>query len=162
MVTRSRVDWILEGVAFVALLIALGIAVAYWPRIPERVVELGYRYGRPPGINGLMTAKNALWMVGLIDIGAYVGLTLGARGNGLFEIPPELERGSPQLRQMLFSMVIVMKAVLTLFTVYLMWALVNIGLRRGGGFSGEFLTLFTLAVPFPLVLYTLKLRKYQR
>ena len=145
-----------------ALLSALGLAGYYWPQIPERVVQLGYRYGRPQGINGLMTAKNALWMVGLIDIGAYIGLTMGARGKGLIEIPPELERGSPQLRQMLFSMVIVMKAVLMMFAVYLTWSLVNVGLRRGGGFSGSFLTLFTLAVPLPLVFYTLKLRKYQR
>jgi hypothetical protein len=162
MVVRSKMDWVLEGVALAALLGALVLVGIYWPRIPERVVDLGYRYGRAPGITGMMTAKNALWMVSLIDIAAYVGLTMGARGKGLIEIPPELERGSPQLRQMLFSMVIVMKTVLMLFAVYLVWALVNIGLRRGGGFSGAFLTGFTLAVPLPLVFYTLKLRKYQR
>jgi hypothetical protein len=55
-----------------------------------------------------------------------------------------------------------MKTVLMLFAVYLVWALVNVGLRRGGGLSGAFLTGFTLAVPLPLVFYTLKLRKYQR
>jgi hypothetical protein len=162
LVVRSKVDWVLEGVALTALLTTLALAGYYWPQIPERVVQLGYRYGRPQGINGLMTAKNALWVVGLIDIGAYIGLTMGARGKGLIEIPPEVERGSPRLRQMLFSMVIVMKAVLMMFAVYLVWSLVNIGLRRGGGFSGGFLTLFTLAVPLPLVFYTLKLRKYQR
>ncbi|MEO5926845.1 MAG: hypothetical protein ABIR70_23730 [Bryobacteraceae bacterium] len=154
-------DWVLEGVALAALVAALALAGYYWPRIPERVVEFGSRYGRPLGINGFVTAKNALWMVSLIDIGSYVGLTLGSRGKGLIEIPPELERGSPRLRQMLFSMVIVMKAVLALFAVYLMWALVNIGLRQGAGVSREFLTLFTLAVPLPLLFYTLKLRRYQ-
>src|SRR4051812_25330389 len=102
MVVRSKVDWVLEGVALAALIAALALAGFYWPRIPERVVELGYRYGRATGINGMMTAKNALWMVALIDVGAYAGLTMGARGKGLIEIPPELERGSPQLRQMLF------------------------------------------------------------
>jgi len=161
-VSRSKVDWALEGVALAALLSAVALAAIYWPRIPERVVELGYRYGRPPGINGLVTAKNTLWIVVLIDALAYLGLTWGAKGHGLFEIPEELERGAPRLRQMLFSMVIVMKAVLTLFAVYLVWALVNVGLRRGGGVSGLFLTGFTLAVPLPLVVYTLKLRKYRR
>lgn len=162
LVSRSRVDWVLEGVALAAVIGAIGLVVFYWPRIPDRVVELGYRYGRAPGISGMMTAKNTLWMVALIDAGAYLGLTLGARGGGLFEIPPELERGSPELRQMLFSMVIVIKAVLSLFAVYLIWALINVGLRRGGGLSGGFLTVFTLAVPLPLVLYTLKLRRYRR
>jgi len=147
-VTRSKVDWVLEAVALVALLFAVGITAYYWPSIPTP------RFAPMP-------AKTTLWIVVLIDILAYLGLTLGARGKGLFEIPPELERRSPQLRQMLYSMVIVMKAVLALFAAYLVWALVNVGLRRGSGLSGEFLTIFTLAVPLPLVFYTLKLRRYR-
>ena len=162
MVKRSRVDWALEGVALAAVLGAVALVLVYWPQIPERFVNLGYRYGRAPGVAGMMTAKNVLWMVAGIDVLAYVGLTLGARGGGLFEIPRELERQSPHLRQMLYSMVIVMKAVLALFAVYLVWALVNVGLRRGGGLSGGFLTVFTLAVPVPLVFYTLKMRRYRK
>lgn len=147
-VTRSKVDWVLEAVALLALLFAVAMTVYFWPRIP------------PPRF-AILPAKTTLWMVVLIDAVAYLGLTLGARGKGFFEIPPDLERRSPQLRQMLYSMVIVMKAVLTLFAAYLVWALVNVGLRRGGGLSGEFLTIFTLAVPLPLVFYTLKLRRYR-
>jgi hypothetical protein len=150
MVRRSKVDWVLEGVALAAVLSAVALVAIYWPLIPA------------PRITRILGAKNVLWMVALIDVVAYLGLTLGARDRGLMEIPEELERGSPQLRQMLFSMLIVMKAVLTLFAVYLVWALVNVGLRKGGGLSGGFLTLFTLAVPLPLVLYTVKLRRYRR
>jgi len=150
MVRRSKVDWALEGVALAAVLSAVALVAIYWPLMPT------------PRFNRLMSTKNVLWMVALIDVVAYLGLTLGARGRGLIEIPEELERGAPELRQMLFSMVIVMKAVLALFAVYLVWALVNVGLRRGGGVSGGFLTLFTLAVPLPLVLYTVKLRRYRR
>lgn len=154
-VARSRVDWVLEAVALTSLLAAIGLVVFYWPQIPDRFAALGYR-------RGILSAKNTLGIVALIDVVAYAGLTWGARGRGIFEIPPELERGSPELRQMLFSMVIVMKAVLALFAVYLVWALVEVGMRRGGGLSGEFLTAFTLAVPLPLVLYTVKLRRYRR
>ena len=151
-----------RSVALAAVLSAVVLVAVYWPLIPERFVNLGYRYGRLPGVEGMMTAKNVLWMVAGIDVLAYVGLTLGARGGGLFEIPRELERQSPHLRQMLYSMVIVMKAVLALFAVYLVWALVNVGLRRGGGLSGGFLTVFTLAVPVPLVFYTVKMRRYRK
>jgi hypothetical protein len=154
-VARSKVDWALEAVALVALLAAVGMVVFYWPLMPDRLAGFGYR-------RGIMSAKNTLGMVTLIDVVSYLGLTWGARGRGLIEIPPELERGSPELRQMLFSMVIVMKAVLALFAVYLVWALIHVGLRQGGGLSGGFLTVFTLAVPLPLVLYTVKLRRYRR
>lgn len=152
----------LEAVALAATLAAIALVAVYYPRIPERVVDLGYRYGRPPGFNGIFTPKTVLWMVALINAGAYVGLTLGARGRGLFEIPEELERGSPHLRQMLFSMVIVMKTVLALFGAYLVWSLAQVALRQGRGISGEFLTLFTLVVPVPLVFYTVKMRRYRK
>jgi hypothetical protein len=148
-VTRSKVDWVLEAVALLALLGAVGLAVYYWPRMPA------------PRVTRFLPVKTTLWIVTLIDFTAYAGLTLGSRGKGLFEIPPELERRSPQLRQMLFSMLIVVKAVLTLFGSYLVWALINIGMRRGGALSGGFLTLFTLAVPLPLLFYTVKLRRYR-
>jgi hypothetical protein len=71
-----------------------------------------------------------------------------------------MDREAPHIRQMLFSMVIVMKTVLALFGAYLMWSLANVALCRGPGISGVFLTVFTLAVPVPLVFYTLRLRRY--
>lgn len=161
-VRRSRVDWVLEVVALAATLGAIALVAVYYPQIPERVVDLGYRYGRPPGLNGIFTPQTVMWMVALIDVGAYMGLTLGGRGRGLFEIPPELERGNPHLRQMLFSMVIVMKTVLALFGMYLVWSLAQVALRQSSGISGAFLTLFTLAVPVPLVFYTAKIRRYRK
>jgi hypothetical protein len=148
-VTRSKVDWALEVVGLFALVSAVALTVYYWPRIPD------------PRFARILPAKTTLWIVTLIDVLAYVALTVGARGTWMFDVPPELERRSPQLRQMLFSVVIVMKTVLALFAAYLVWALVNVGLLRGGGLSGEFLTIFTLAVPLPLVFYTVKLRKYR-
>jgi hypothetical protein len=142
------VDWALEIVALAALLTALALAAYYSLRIPN------------PRFVRFLPPKTTLWLVTLIDVAAYTGLTLGARGKALFEIPPELERRSPQLRQMLFSVLIVMKAVLAVFAVYLVWALINVGLRRGTGLSGWVLTAFTLAVPLPLIFYTVRLRRY--
>jgi hypothetical protein len=159
---RSKVDWALEVVALLAALGALGLVAVYSPQIPERVVDFGYRYGRPPGLSGIFTPKTVLWMVAAIDAAAYLGLTMGARDHGLFAIPVELERDAPHLRQMLFSMVIVMKTVLALFGVYLVWSLVQVATRQGSGISGQFLTLFTLAVPLPLVFYTVKMRRYKK
>ena len=162
MTKRSTVDWALEVVALLAALAAVALVAVYSPQIPERVIDFGYRYGRPPGLNGIFTPKTVLWMVAAINVAAYLGLTVGARGRGLFEIPAELERNAPHLRQMLFSMVIVMKTVLALFGVYLVWSLVQVAMRQGGGLSAQFLTLFTLAVPVPLVFYTVKMRRYRK
>jgi hypothetical protein len=152
----------LEGVALAALVGTLAMVLVYLPQIPERFVRDGFRITRPSGVMGMATAKNALWMVSFIASAAYLGLTLGARRGGLIHVPPEIERDSPHLHQMMFSVMIVMKAVLMLFSVYLVWALVNVGLHRGAGVSGSALTFFTLAVPVPLIYYTVKLRRYRR
>jgi hypothetical protein len=150
------VDWVLEGVALAAVAGAVALAVVYFPILPDYA-----RWARP-GWARWLSVPNVLLMLAFISAASYAGLTVAARGGRLFEIPQELERRSPHVRQMLFSMVIVMKTVLALFAAYLVWSLVQVGLRRGTGVSGGFLMLFTLAVPLPLVVYTVKLRRYGR
>jgi hypothetical protein len=149
------VDWFLEGIALAAVIGVAALAVIYAPQIAARPrFGLARASGLPVG--------TTLWAVAGIDVLAYIGLTLGMRGRGLFQIPDELESDAPHVRQMLFSMIIVMKAVLALFGLYLVWTLVQMGLRLGAGVSGRFLTIFTLAVPLPLIFYTVKLRRYNK
>jgi hypothetical protein len=148
------VDWFLEIVALVAAIAAVGLAVFYWPQLAARP-RFPYRAsGLPIG--------TTLWFVAAIDALAYLGLTLGARGRGLFHIPEVLDREAPHVRQMLFSMMIVMKTILALFGLYLVWVLVRMGMRLDTGVDGSFLTFFTLAVPVPLIFYTVKLRRYSK
>jgi hypothetical protein len=152
---RSKVDWALEAIALAAALAVIVLTAIYAPQIAARP-----RFGtlRSTGLPVVTT----LWAVAGIDLLAYIGLTLGSRGRGLFHIPEALDREAPHVRQMLFSMMIVMKAVLALFGLYLVWTLVKMGLRLESEVSGRFLTIFTLAVPIPLILYTVKLRRYSK
>ncbi|MEP6963726.1 MAG: hypothetical protein ABI995_16735 [Acidobacteriota bacterium] len=161
-IQRSKMDWTLEAIALAALLGAIGLLLHYYPQIPHPIVRPDFRYAPQPGVMGLMTAKNALWVVSALNLAAYLGLTFGSLSRGLIHIPEHIERESPYLPQMMFSVVIVMKAVLMMFSIYIVWALINIGLRQPNGLSGRELTLFTLAVPLPLIYYTVKLRRYRR
>lgn len=156
MLKRSKVDWALEGIALAAALAVVVLTAIYAPQIAARPRFATFR----PTVG--LPVVTTLWAVAGIDLLAYVGLTLGSRGTGLFHIPEALDREAPHVRQMLFSMMIVMKAVLALFGLYLVWTLVKMGLRLESGVSGRFLTLFTLAVPVPLIAYTVKLRRYSK
>lgn len=156
---RFTVDWVLEGVSLAALLAGLALAVSAWDELPARLPRRPF--GNPAAGFGAWTARNALWIVMLLNTCAYVGLTAAAHWDKLIHVPAELDRAHPHLRQLLFSMVIVLKAVLATFSLYLMWALANIGRGQGAGLSGGFVTLFVLAVPAPLIWYTLKLRRYR-
>jgi hypothetical protein len=156
---RSKIDWVLEGMSVAALLAGLALAISAWDELPARLAR------RPFGASaagfGPWTARNALWIVMLLNAGAYVGLTAAAHWDKLIHVPAELDRAHPHLRQLLFSLVIVLKAILTLFSLYLMWALASIGRGHGAGLNGGFVMLFVLLVPAPLIWYTVKLRRYR-
>ncbi len=156
---RSKVDWALEMVALLAVAAAVWLVLSEWDQIPVFGLQRGGRFGMN---RGPWTARNALWVVTLLNVGAYLGLTAATHWQKLIHIPADMDRDAPHVRQLLFSMVIVLKAVLMLFSLYVVWALVNVALGQGGGLSPKFLTVFTLAVPLPLILYTVKLRRYRK
>lgn len=145
-------DWLLEGVAFAALMATVFIVASQWTRILNRPVP---RFR----IQGAWDPKVALGIMMAINIGAYAMLTFAGNSGKLIHIPAG---SSPQIRQLMFSMMIVMKAVMMVLAVYLIWAMVSVMLGHVRGVSPRSLTLFVLLVPVPLLLYTVKLRRYRR
>jgi hypothetical protein len=152
---RSTVDWLLEGVAFAALMATIVIVASQWTRISHRPAP---RFRVP----GAWDPKVALWIMMTINIAAYVMLTAATHYQKLISVPASVERDSPQIRQLLLSMMIVLKAVMMTLSVYLVWSLVNVMLGHVQHLNPKFLTLFVLMVPVPLLLYTVKLRRYRR
>jgi hypothetical protein len=153
---RSAVDWALEAVSLAAVIATVAVAAAYWPRIAARA-PLHLRIPRA------WNPKTALWIMLGIDVGTYLLLTAAARFQRLiYFVPAEMGRSSPQVRQLLLSMIIVLKAVMALLSAYLVWALVKVMLGHARSLNPRFLTLFVLCVPVPLILYTVKLRRYRR
>ncbi|MEP7353077.1 MAG: hypothetical protein ABI824_07580 [Acidobacteriota bacterium] len=166
--TRSKFDWLLEGVALLALLAGFTLVAYYWSRIPAHVPtrftsgigRFGSRSVAPGGsapafsLQQLWSARNGLWFVMGMNALAYIGLTLANRYQKLVSIPEQLARQSPHLRPLVYSMVIAAKTVLMLFSLFLVWSLISVGTGRGAPVNRESLTLFTLAVPLPLILFT--------
>jgi hypothetical protein len=148
-------DWVLEGVSFAALVATVVIVASNWTRLSHRP---------PPRfrVQGTWSPNVVLWTMLAINLGAYLALTAEAYYQKIINIPATIERDSAQVRQLLLSMMIVMKTVLMLLSVYLMWSLVNAMLGHVRGLSPRFLTVFVLLVPVPLLLYTVKLRRYRR
>src|SRR4051812_17011791 len=164
--TRTKLDWGLEAVALLALLAGLALVLSSWSHIPAwprgypplasdrfgvrragfGTIDPGTRYA----FQQLWSPRNALWIVGLLNIFTYIGLTLAAHYQKLLSIPDELHRQSPHLRPLMFSIVIAGKAVLMMFALYLVWAIVTIGTGHPPPVSRQTLTLLVLAIPLPL------------
>jgi magnesium-transporting ATPase (P-type) len=146
-------DWLLEGVSFAALIATVVIVASNWTRLSHRP---------PPRfrVQGAWNPNIVLWTMMAINIGAYMLLTAEGYYQKIISIPAAID--APQVRQLLFSMMIVLKTVMMLLSVYLVWSMVNVMLGHVLGLSPRFLTLFVVMVPVPLLLYTVKLRRYRR
>src|SRR5579863_8694342 len=103
--TRTTTDWILEVVSVAAVIAVFVIVATHWSQIPRSRVP---RF-RPPGALVPWSAKNALWILMAINTGAYVLLTAAGYYQKLLNIPAEIDRDSPQVRQLLFSMMLILK-----------------------------------------------------
>jgi hypothetical protein len=121
---RSAIDWALEAIAAAAVIAAIALAVMYWDQVSDRQPR---RVGfvRQTIMSAWFSPRITLWIVVLINAAAYAGLTAGAQFGKLIHIPDELDRASPHLRRALFRTVTGLKAVLMLFSLYLVWSLVN-------------------------------------
>ncbi len=158
---RSTLDWALEAVALAGLIAVIALIAAYWPQIPP---PRRFRLRSPPTQLALVTGnvKTALMIMSGLAAATYAALTAAAHSRRLIRLPPEVHTDSPHVRQLLLSMMIVMKAVVMLLFVYLGWTMLQVALGRARGLSPGSLSLFVLLVPVPLIFYTVKLRRYRK
>ena len=156
-IKRSRLDWALEALALAALIAAYSIAARYWNHIHTPV----YRF-RPAGVFLPWTAKSGLQILLLINTGTYALLTFAGAYQKIINVPLEIDRDAPQVKQLLMRMMIVLKAIVMVLSLYLIWATVNVGLGHGRSLPGTYLVVFALLVALPLILYTGKLRQYRK
>jgi len=148
---RSTVDWILEAAALAALVAMFAIVAAHWGEIPRPRLRF-----LPPRAVHPWDPRIVLAIMMALGSATYVLLSLSGRFQKLMNIEV------PYARQQLLSMTIVLKAVVMLLLAYLSWTLVAVVTGHGRGLRPGYLALFVAAVPVPLILYTVKLRRYRR
>lgn len=154
---RSTFDWGLEALALLALLALLYVLAANWGQIPTRPTRLRF-----PGAPQPWDVRTALLVMGAMGVLGYVGMTLATNYEKLVRIPEQLDRLAPSVRQMVFSMGIMLKTVMMLVSLYLVWVLVNVAQGQVVGLGRQYLTGMVLLVLVPFVFYMAKLRKHRR
>jgi len=156
---RSPLDWVLEITALAALVAMFAIVAAHWNDFPVRprfraLPPRAVQPWNPQTVLGIMLALGAA---------TYVLLTLAGRFQRLINMPTaESPEHIAKVRQLVFSMMILMKAMVMLLFVYFSWTLLNVVVGHGRGLRPAYLALFVAVVPIPLILYTVKLRRYRR
>ena len=144
---RSAQDWLLETIAFAALVAMFAMVFGHWQRLP------GFARRGNGGSLSVMVLLNA---------GVYLVLTLAARYQQLVSIPFEIDRERPEVKRLLLQMTIVLKTVLMVLLAGLLWMIVHTHVGRMRTAGRGFLAVFLIAMLAPTLFYVRKLHQYRK
>src|ERR1700687_2471927 len=144
---RSAQDWLLETIAFAALVAMFAMVFGHWQRLP------GFARRGNGGSLSVMVLLNA---------GVYLVLTLAARYQQLVSVPFEIDRERPEVKRLLLQMTIVLKTVLMVLLAGLLWMIVHTHVGRMRTAGRGFLAVFLIAMLAPTLFYVRKLHQYRK
>ena len=140
-------DWLLEAVAFAALIATFVMVFAHWQRLP-----LFARRGSG-GSYSIMV---------LLNVGIYLLLTLASYYQQLVSVPFEIDRSRPEVKQLLLQMTIVLKTILMVLLASLLWIIMHTPLGRIKTAGRGFLVVFLIAMLAPTLVYVRKLSRFRK
>ena len=144
---RSTQDWLLEAIAFAALMAIFAMVFGHWQRLP---------------IFARRASGGSLSIMVLLNVGAYVLLTLASHYQQLVSVPFEIDRDRPEVKQLLLQMTIVLKTVLMVLLAGLLWIIMHTPLGRMRSAGRGYLLLFLIAMLTPTLVYVRKLSRYRK
>jgi len=144
---RSMQDWLLEVVAFAALIATFAMVFGHWQRLPV------FARRGSGGSYSVMVLMNA---------GIYLVLTLASHYQQLVSVPFEVERDRPEVKQLLLRMTIVLKTVLMVLLASLLWIIRHTHLGRIRTAGRGFLVVFLIAMLAPTLVYVRKLSRFRK
>jgi Ca2+/H+ antiporter len=144
---RSVQDWVLEAIAFVALVAMFAMVFGHWQRLPTFV-----RRG------GVVSYS----VMVLLNAGIYMLLTLASRYQQLVSVPFEIDRDRPEVKQLLLQMTIVLKTILMVLLAGLLWIIMHTHLGRIRTAGRGFLVVFLIAMLAPTLVYVRKLSRFRK
>lgn len=152
---RSTLDWIFEFVSAAALLAASADVAMHWKLLPERIPTHFGVAGNPDGWG----SRNMLLVLLAVTFAMAVLLTFAESYQQLINIPMSIDRESPQVKGLLRSMVIVLKAVITITFVWIVDVTMRTAVGEAHGLGRAFLPLFLGATFAPMIYFLVKLKR---
>ncbi|MBZ5672805.1 MAG: hypothetical protein LAP61_01025 [Acidobacteriia bacterium] len=144
---RSTQDWVLEAIAFAALVATFAMVFGHWQRLP-----IFARRGSG-GSYSIMVLLNA---------GIYLLLTFASHYQQLVSVPFEIDRDRPEVKQLLLQMTIVLKTILMVLLAGLLWIILHTPLGRMRTAGRGFLVVFLIAMLAPTMVYVRKLSRFRK
>jgi hypothetical protein len=144
---RSIQDWLLEAIAFAALVATFAMVFGHWQRLP---------------IFARRGSTGSYSVMVLLNAGIYLLLTFAARYQQLVSVPFEIDRDRPEVKQLLLQMTIVLKTILMVLLAGLLWIILHTPLGRMRTAGRGFLIVFLIAMLAPTMVYVRKLSRFRK
>jgi len=146
-------DWVFEIVSAVAILAAIADVAMHWNMLPQRIpVHFGIA-GNP----NAWGAKSMLPLLLLTTLVVAIVLTVAETHQRLINIPMSVDRDSPEARRLLRSMTIVLKAVITVTSVWIVDLTMRTAVGEANGLGRAFAPVFLGGIIAPLIYYLVRL-----
>lgn len=152
---RSAIDWFFECVSATALVAAIADVASHWRALPERIPTHFGAAGNPNGWGG----KDTLLLLLGATVAMAIVLTVAESYQRLINIPLGVDRDSPAVRRLLRSMVIVMKAVITVAFVWVSDLTMRTAMGEADGLGRAFLPVFLGGTFVPIIYYVVRLKR---
>jgi hypothetical protein len=138
---------LLEAIALAALIATFAMVFEHWQRLP------GFARRGSGGSYSVMVLLNA---------GVYLLLTFASRYQQLINVPFEIDRDRPEVKQLLLQMTIVLKTVLMVLLAGLLWIILHTPLGRLRTAGREYLAVFLVAMLAPTLIYVRRLSRFRK
>ena len=98
----------------------------------------------------------------LLNAGVYMLLTVASRLQQLINVPFEIDRERPEVKQLLLQLTIVLKTVLMVLLAGLLWTILHTPMGRMRSAARGFLVVFLIAMLAPTIVYVRKLGRFRK
>jgi len=155
MPKRSGVDWLLESIAAAAVIAAAAEIAMRWNALPAKIPTHFGINGQANGWGG----RNSLLLLLGSTVVMFALLTVAEKYQRLVNIPVKVDREAPEVKRLIRSLTIAIKAVLSAGFFWITHVTLGIAMSERGAMGRVFLPVFLAAVFAPIVYYGVRLKK---
>ena len=148
---------LLEVISLTSVLTAFAIVKAFWPELPDRVPS---HFGIS-GTADAWSSKGTIWIVPFVLAGLYALVSLTQRFPRFINIPFDIDRSDPQVRNDLALMMLWLKSMMSLIFLWIVWSTIETALGHTNGLGLAFLPLALGGTIGVTAFFLMKLRRYR-
>ena len=152
----ETIDYIIESLGIIALVCLLTAPIYFYNILPDNIPIHYNIHGQPDAYE----SKQMIWLLPLIGLLLYIGMTLLNKIPHLFNYPTKVtSENAERLYRIGTRTVVVFKVISTLIFAYLNFKTINIGLSQSTRLGVLFTPTVVLIIIIPLGIMIYKMAK---